>query len=610
MRRRGSPRRRKSAAAQRADAAAKLRENEAALERAHQQASRDRQAAIDAGAAQQAAFDEELAQATAKYEVLAQQLLDAEAKGQRAARDADTRLAHAAAQATDQAARFEARLSQEASERQAIERELAQEREASEQAQRRFTDGVTEIRERGHEHARQLEERAARERAEWEATLADQRTRIGQLQREVDVARQSLAAREDEIKRLQAANETQRANLDRARAAADADLAKLRGESAALQDELDDLVHRFDAAPASMCRCAADGTVKLASRTLAKLLGYATAEDLRRVDLATAVFTSGDELHWLIDRCRSSRSAQSIETTWAKKDGSRIIVRLVATAASDGGIDLAADDITTVKALQEKLNHAQRLEAVARLGSEVAVTCENLLKDVNKGVEEWLPRIDNDVMRYQGERLVADLSRARGFLRELTLYGDKQKHASPLVGVDNVLQDLASVLKRVAGDHIALVLPKDPKPLNLDVDTEQTERIFVNVAAFARQRMPFGGRLLIEISPAVVHRDFVEKHPDVRPGPHVLFTVTEQASAAPPELTAPETTVEQTHHRPGLDLGVLQSLVAESGGHLWIAAEPSGDMVLKIHLPRRVLDDHEAAKSRSRWISRLAAARR
>ena len=60
------------------------------------------------------------------------------------------------------------------------------------------------------------------------------------------------------------------------------------------------------------------------------------------------------------------------------------------------------------------------------------------------------------------------MSRARGFFRELTLYGDKQKLASPLVGVDNVLQDLASVLKRVAGDHIALVLPKDPKPLNLD----------------------------------------------------------------------------------------------------------------------------------------------
>jgi hypothetical protein len=54
----------------------------------------------------------------------------------------------------------------------------------------------------------------------------------------------------------------------------------------------------------------------------------------------------------------------------------------------------------------------------------------------------------------------------------------------------------------------------------------------------------------------------------------------------------------------------MQSLVADCGGHLWMAAEPSGDMVLKIHLPRRALDDSESAKSKGGWISRLAGARR
>src|SRR5262249_36709866 len=237
----------------------------------------------------------------------------------------------------------------------------------SERAQRQFMDGVTEMRERSREHVQQLEERAARERAEWETTVADRQTRIGQLQRDVDVARQSLTAREGEIKRVQAAHDTQRANFDRVRA----DLVKTREESAALQEKLDDRVRRFDTAPVSVCRCGADGTIQQASRALARLLGYATAEELQGGNFAASVFTSGDELQWLIDRCRSSRTAQSIETTWAKKDGSRIIVRLVATGASDGGIDLAAEDVTAVKALEERLNHAQRLESVARLASEV-----------------------------------------------------------------------------------------------------------------------------------------------------------------------------------------------------------------------------------------------
>jgi PAS domain S-box-containing protein len=560
-----------------------------ALERAELQAVADRQAAIDAAAAQRAAFATERAQATAKHEALSQQI------------------AHAAVQATDRQARFDARLAEEASGRQAIERELVQVREESERAQQGFLDGVTEIREKAKEHVRQLEERAAAERVGWETTLADRQTRIGQVEREIDAARQSLAAKDFEIRRLQTAHETLRANFDRARAAADSEAAGLRRESAALQQQLDDHVRRFDVAPVSLCRVAADGTLTHASRRLVTLLGYVSAEDLQRVSLATTVFRSADELHWLIDRSRSSRAAQSIETTWAKKDGSRIIVRLVASTASDGGIDLAADDITSVKALEEKLNHAQRLEAVARYASEVAVTCENLLEDVKRNAAEWLPNLDRDSIRHQGAQLVADVSRASGLLRQVTLYGAKQKQVAPLVAVNNVLQDLASVLKRVAGDNIALVLPKDSKPLNLDVDAERAERIFVNVAAYARQRMPFGGRLLIESTPAIVDREFAEKYRNVRPGAHVLFTVTEQKSPSSTQ-SAPGSAGAQPQDGPGLDLGVLQSLVGDCGGHLWMAAEPSGDMVLKIHLPRRPLDDPEVAKIRGRWISRLVAA--
>ena len=43
--------------------------------------------------------------------------------------------------------------------------------------------------------------------------------------------------------------------------------------------------------------------------------------------------------------------------------------------------------------------------------------------------------------------------------------------------------------------------------------------------------------------------------------------------------------------KPGVDLGVLLGLVGTCGGHLWIEAEPSGNMILKSHLPKRVSDD-------------------
>jgi hypothetical protein len=48
-----------------------------------------------------------------------------------------------------------------------------------------------------------------------------------------------------------------------------------------------------------------------------------------------------------------------------------------------------------------------------------------------------------------------------------------------------------------------------------------------------------------------------------------------------------------------VDLGALQALVADCGGHLWMEVAPPGDMALKIHLPRRVLDRPPAGRDAS-----------
>jgi hypothetical protein len=65
---------------------------------------------------------------------------------------------------------------------------------------------------------------------------------------------------------------------------------------------------------------------------------------------------------------------------------------------------------------------------------------------------------------------------------------------------------------------------------------------------------------------------------------------------------------------PGVDLGALQSLVGDCAGHLWMATEPSGDLVIKIHLPRRALDRAEPHPTATRpilarWVDRLSGAR-
>jgi len=101
-----------------------------------------------------------------------------------------------------------------------------------------------------------------------------------------------------------------------------------------------------------------------------------------RPDFAAAAHDSAGDLGWLLERARTTRKTETVETQWKTWDDRRLIVRLQALATTTGSIDIVAEDITDVRALEERLRQAQRMEAVGRLASEVAVTCDALLSDV------------------------------------------------------------------------------------------------------------------------------------------------------------------------------------------------------------------------------------
>jgi two-component system cell cycle sensor histidine kinase/response regulator CckA len=160
-----------------------------------------------------------------------------------------------------------------------------------------------------------------------------------------------------------------------------------------------------------------------------------------------------------------------------------------------------------------------------------------------------------------------------------------------MVELRTVVRDIAPVLKRVAGDGVEVQLPAASAPLNVDAGAERIQRLLVNLAAYGRERMPLGGQLKIELGTIVVDRHFTAKYPNVRLGPHALVTVTESRRATRTDGLPPlheneagsgsQSVAVQTR----VDLGTLQELVGECGGHLWMTVEPAGDMVVKIRLP-------------------------
>jgi CheY-like chemotaxis protein len=353
----------------------------------------------------------------------------------------------------------------------------------------------------------------------------------------------------------------------------------------------------FAAYPLPLCQCRHDGMFTGANGAFAALFGCPSATNKRTLDLASELFTGSQELAWLTERCLSTNEVSSIECVRRKVDGSRLVLRLSAIASADR-IHIVVEDITSHWLLQDRLARAQRMEAVGRLAAEVALTCANLLGQVNDDGMKWVGTLDDPALRQSGERMLSDVMRAAGFLKQLSEYGDEQASTLDPVDLHEVLHDLEPILQELAGDAVQVVIPEKPPRevprFNLDLKPERVERLLINVAGYTRARMRSGGKMIFDVSPTMVDGDFVETHPNVRQGPHVLLTVTEdKVTDAPAGLLKflerftqkedPAATVDV----PVVDFGTLQSLVQECGGHLWVEADPPGDMTIKIHLPLR-----------------------
>ncbi len=550
----------------------------AALQDAQQRHEIALKATADELADRQAHFDGERAQAEAEWGSLAAQLREVEEARDQAGREHQAAVANIS-RLTEREADLEGRLKEERATRNTLEQTVADSAAALRDAEQRHEIALKAA-------ADELAGRQADSERERAQAVAD----IAQLTEHTAAERKAQADAFEEQHR-----EIER-RFEEARSAFQESLKARVEQLGVTQHELDqsraDNHRLFQQAPLPMFRCTKDGVLTQTNRMLTILLGRRSNEELRGADLAAATFESPNDLSWLIERCLGSKGKESAETTWRRKDGSRLLVRLSARAISSDLIECGVEDLTPIRVLQDRLSQAHRMEAVGRLAAEVAVTCGNLLGSVRQNAEQWLATDgSHSASRHQADLLLEEISRAAGLLRQLAAYGDEESRKPAVVELRTVVRDVAPVLKRVAGDAVEVQLPAASGPLNVDAGAERVKRLLVNLAAYGRERMPFGGQLKIELGTIVVDRHFAAKHPNVRLGPHALVTVTESRRASRPNgpLRLHENEAGSSSKsvalQTGVDLGTVQELVAECGGHLWMTVEPVGDMVVKIRLP-------------------------
>jgi two-component system, cell cycle sensor histidine kinase and response regulator CckA len=245
-----------------------------------------------------------------------------------------------------------------------------------------------------------------------------------------------------------------------------------------------------------------------------------------------------------------------------------------------------------IRALKEQFRHAQKMEAVGHLAGGVAHDFNNLLMVIRSFAELLqvrLPAAAEDLHRYTQEILNAS-ARAAGLTTQLLAFSRKQILNPTILDLKTVTNDTTKMLKRLIGENIEVqVLADEPLwPIRADVD--QIVQVLMNLCVNARDAMPQGGTITIQIRNGRGGERGPANAVYVVPGAYVVLSVEDTGIGISEKdlehVFDPFFTTKPVGRGTGLGLSTVYGIVKQSKGYVWANSELGKGTRFTIYFPR------------------------
>jgi two-component system, cell cycle sensor histidine kinase and response regulator CckA len=237
---------------------------------------------------------------------------------------------------------------------------------------------------------------------------------------------------------------------------------------------------------------------------------------------------------------------------------------------------------------EEQLRQAQKMEAVGRLAGGVAHDFNNILSVVLGTSGVILQDLEPEApLRPEIEEIRRAGERAGELTRQLLAFSRAQMLAPRVVDLNEIVTGLEKMLRRLIGDDVALSFLAAPALAPVLADPGQLEQVIVNLVVNARDAMPEGGTLAIEIANRELDGS---PHGGAAPGPYVTLTVTDSGhgmdAATRSRIFEPFFTTKERGKGTGLGLSSVYGIVTQSGGHVVVRSAPGAGTTFTLNFPR------------------------
>jgi PAS domain S-box-containing protein len=260
-------------------------------------------------------------------------------------------------------------------------------------------------------------------------------------------------------------------------------------------------------------------------------------------------------------------------------------------------------DLSERIALEQRLLQMEKLESIGRLTGGIAHDFNNWLTVILGNSEELVEELaDQPELRELARMIQMAGERGAELTRSLLAFARRQPLAPQVLTVGEVIEQLRPLIARSLSEAIDLRLLDTHHGWAVYADRGQLEAALLNLCINARDAMPDGGQLTIQLLLAEIDDMAGDLGRGLAAGEYVAIAVSDSGGGIPAEVLEhafePFFTTKSEAAGSGLGLSMVYGFARQSSGDVTIYSEPGHGTLVKLYLPRVTAGErHPAAQA-------------
>lgn len=378
---------------------------------------------------------------------------------------------------------------------------------------------------------------------------------------------------------------------------------KMKGEliaDAAEREQAENRLKKFSQAveqnSAAMLILDAERCIEYVNPKFESSTGFNSSEVLGKV---ADIFIFGDKA---VDACQEVWALLLSNNKWRgevhshRMDGSQLwetvsISSIVGPKHEITHFLVLKDDISDLRQAEEKIRHAQKMEAVGELTGGIAHDFNNILGIVQGNLEILNDLLKNDEKAQSRiQSALKGTTRGADLTRKLLNFSRKEMEGTKRISISSHIRDMEDFLIKSLTVLVDVNFRLDKEVWLVDLDPGDLQDTIVNLTLNARDAMPEGGSLTIETGNKVLEEEYLQRNPLGKTGDFVMLTVSDTGhgmnSETKDRVMEPFFTTKELGKGTGLGLSMVYGFVQRSGGHLKIYSEEGIGTTFRLYFPR------------------------